>query len=295
MAQQQVHTRLGFAQLLEIVARRINVELRVCLPVRVLEYIPHAAGARPTPPRVRVRCDLLAAVYGDPDEAQQGEAYLEPVEPGEGGLILRELAGGSFIVPVHFPGTWGGWSRGEILKGELGKLVFADRSLDTWQVDGGVGDPFDPYYEFFHGANLCDAWFEPGTRSGRSMSAAEPGPSTVPAGASAWGLADGTATLEVRHPTGDPTTQRNIALKTTGPRLELDAAAKIVAGDPAAAVPLAKAAATEANLDALLTALQTIPPTGVPAADTALGAIKTAALAVQQSLVPTATSKLEGQ
>ena len=110
------------------------------MPARVLEYVPaDPAAPRPTPPRAWVRCDLYSVLAGDQDEAEGSDVYVPPETPGTQGDILREYAGGKFLVPVHFPGNWGGWSRGELLPGELGKLVFADRSLDTWQVDGGVG------------------------------------------------------------------------------------------------------------------------------------------------------------
>lgn len=271
--------RLSFPELLDIVKREVGLELRVCMPARVVEWVPPDTNSpRPTPPRARVRIDLCAVVAGDPDEVEGSDRYVPPDAPGRQGDILREYGGGEpILVPVHFPGGWGGWSRGELLPGELGKLVFADRSLDAWQVEGGAGDPIDPYFDHLHGFNLCDAWFEPGVRSGRAMSANAPGPSDVPAGASAWGLADGSAGLTVRHPTGDPTTQRDLALTTTGQLARVDAAASVVAGDPATAKALAFAEVVVEILEALASDLTVWVPPVAPVIDNG-AALKTAVL-----------------
>lgn len=293
MAKLPLPLRLTPAELLEIVAREIALELRVCMPARVVQYIAPEAGPRPTPPRARVMIDFSAVVAGEPDEAQPGDKVLPP-EAGEA-LLAKTYGDAPILVPVHFPGGWGGWSRGELLPGELGKLVFSDRSLDEWQIDGGVGDPIVPAFGHLHGFNLCDAWFEPGVRSGKSMSALAPGPSTIPAGSSAWGLADGTAGIEVRHPTGDPTTQRDLRVATTGQQLQVDAATKILAGTDGLTEALAKAAAVSGNLDALNQAVQSIPATGIPQADAALTAVKVAFAAAFALFVPIATTKLEGQ
>lgn len=270
--------RLSLPELLELVKREVGLELRVCMPARVLEYVPaDPAAPRPTPPRAWVRCDLYSVLAGDQDEAEGSDVYVPPETPGTQGDILREYAGGKFLVPVHFPGNWGGWSRGELLPGELGKLVFADRSLDTWQVDGGVGDPVDPAFPDLHGYNLCDAFFEPGVRSGRAMSASVPGTSQVPEGASAWGLADGSAGLTVRHPTGDPTTQRDLALVTTGQLARVDAAGTVVAGDPATAKAVALAEAIVEIFEALAADVTAWAPPDAPAIDNG-AALKAAAL-----------------
>lgn len=251
-SREPIKLRMGLAEFFEQAQREWSLELRVCMPARVLSYIPpDASAARPTPPRVVVRCDLYSVLVGDPDEVEGSDVYVPPENPSSQGEIRREYGAGAFMVPVHFPGGWGAWSRGELMPGELGKLVFADRSLDTWQIDGGVGDPIDPVFPHAHGFNLCDAYFEPGVRSGRAMSAAAPGPSVVPTGASAWGLADGTAGLEVRHPTGDPTTQRDLALRTTGQLARIDAASQVVAGDPATAKAVALADAIIEIVEAL--------------------------------------------
>ena len=286
--------RLTLAELCEMIVRQVGLELRVCLPARVLEYIPPTAGPRPTPPRVRVRCDLLYAREGAADEAGPGEVHVPSTDPSDPGELIGEYAEGSIPVPVHFPGGWGGWSRGPLLPGEWGKLVFTDRSIDGWQIDGGVGDPLDPVFPHTHGFNLCDAFFEPGVRSGAAMAATTPGPSVVPADAHAWGLADGSAGLEIRHPTGNPTTQRDVKLSTTGQLVRIDAVGKVVAGNPATAAPLAKAAPLSANLDALNQAVQSIPATGVPQTDAALTAIKGAFAAAFLTFAPIATTKIQG-
>lgn len=294
MAKLPLPLRLSFAELLELVVRETALEIRVCMPARVVQYIAPEQGPRPTPPRARVMIDLAAVVAGEPDEAQPGDKVL-PSEAGEA-LLAKTYGDAPILVPVHFPGGWGGWSRGELLPGELGKLVFSDRSLDEWQIDGGVGDPIVPAFGHLHGFNLCDAWFEPGARSGKSMSALAPGLSMIPTGSSAWGLADGTAGIEVRHPTGDPTTQRDLRVTTTGQRLQVDAATKILAGTDGATAPLAKADPVQQIVDQLAADLTA----WVPVAQDGGAALKAIVMA---SLVPLiqalsaqiTTTKLEGQ
>lgn len=293
MAKLPLPLRMSFVEFLDMVSREIGLDIRVCMPARVVEYVPPAAGPRPTPPRARVRIDWAGVVAGEPDEAQPGDRVL-PAENGES-LLAKEYGDAPILVPVHFPGSWGGWSRGALLPGELGKLVFADRSLDEWQIDGGVGDTIVPAFGHLHGFNLCDAWFEPGVRSGRSMSAPTPGVSNVPSNASAWGLADGTAGIEVRHPSGDPATQRDLRVATTGQQLQLDAALKVLAGADGLTASLAKATPLSSNLDTLNQAIQSIPPTGVPQTDAALTAIKTAFATAFGLFQPIATTKLEGE
>lgn len=251
-AHEPMPTMTTWGELLELVRRETMLAFRVCLPARVVEWVPPTNGPRPTPPRARVRVDLKWARVGAPEDVEEGVTYVPPDDPSQPGELVGEYAGGSLLVPVHFPGAWGSWSRGPLLKGETGKLVFADRSLDTWQIDGGVGDPIDPVFDHLHGFNLHDAFFEPGVRSGRMMSATSPGPSQILADAHQIGLADGSAGLTIRLPSGDETTRRNIALTTTGRLVNLDAAlGKVVAGNPATSKAVALAPQLLEVLDAL--------------------------------------------
>jgi len=248
------------------------------MPARVLEYVPaDPAAPRPTPPRAWVRCDLYSVLAGDQDEAEGSDVYVPPETPGTQGDILREYAGGKFLVPVHFPGNWGGWSRGELLPGAYAEVRFKlPARPDALRVPANTllfrADGLSVAT-----VNLCDAFFEPGVRSGRAMSASVPGTSQVPEGASAWGLADGSAGLTVRHPTGDPTTQRDLALVTTGQLARVDAAGTVVAGDPATAKAVALAEAIVEIFEALAADVTAWAPPAAPAIDNG-AALKAVAL-----------------
>jgi len=276
------------------IVEQVMIELRVCLPARVIEYIPPIPGPRPTPPRARVRADHLYVRECDPADKLPLEKVIPPNNPDDVSLVSGEYVDGSILVPVHFPGGWGGWSRGALLPGEQGKLVFTDRSIDGWQIDGGVGDPLDPAVGDMHGFNLHDAFFEPGIRSGIGMTGAGPAPSVIPTDGSAWGLSDGTAGLTVRHPTGDPTTQRNLSLTTTGPEVKIDAASKVKAGT--VTVPLAKADPVKQILEQLaadLTAWVPVPNDGGAALKAIVMPSVVALVNAIAAQIP--TTKLEGQ
>lgn len=300
MARHRPPIRKILADLLDDVVEQVMIELRVSMPARVLEYIPPQGGDRPTPPRVRVRPDHVYVRECEPADKLPHEVVVPPADennPLEVSRVAGEYAEGSLIVPVHFPGGYGGWSRGALLPGEQGLLVFTDRSLDRWQIDGGVDDPFDPVFGDMHGFNLHDAFFEPGIRSGRGMNEAACGPSVIPDDGSMWGLADGTAGLKVRHPTGIPITQRNLELTTTGQEIKIDAASKIKAG--ATTVPLAKADPVQQILDRLAFDLASWVPPVAPTIDNgaALKTIVTTSLIplIQALSAQIATTKLEGE
>lgn len=60
-------------------------------------------------------------------------------------------------VPVCFPRMGDGHLRFPVNKGDTGQAVFNQRSIDLWQVQGGIIDPEDPRRH-----SLSDAVFYPG-------------------------------------------------------------------------------------------------------------------------------------
>jgi len=79
-----------------------------------------------------------------------------PNNPNNNSGFLKQLP----IIPnviVQMP-MGGGWSiKMPIKKGDSGLLIFSDRSLDNWFVNGGIVDPADTRHH-----NLNDAIFIPG-------------------------------------------------------------------------------------------------------------------------------------
>lgn len=267
--------RVTLERLLTRVKRDVGLELRVCMPAHVIEYIPPIQGARPTPPRVRVRIDLLYARDARAGDANPSETYVADPNPKLIGEALGEYAEGSLLVPVHFPGPWGMWSCGPLMPGEQGKLVWCDRSIDSWQIDGGP-EPIDPVFGHTHGGGLDggpmnDAWFEPGVRSGKGLGY-DPA-SNIPTDAWRIGTGDGAAGMTINMPTaGLPL---DLTLQTSGATLTLDAATSIKVGANAVSFA-AKADLVEANLNTVKTAMTLIPAAVDPAsAVTAVNAILT--------------------
>jgi hypothetical protein len=149
----------------------------------------------------------------------------ERFKPLPGGLDAEgELVGKvpPFWCPVKWTGQAGGWLRGAVLPGEGGLVHFTDRALGRWLVAGRLGGlTVDPGEGATHGENLCDAFFEPGARSG---------PTTVPGSVPPEGVSLGTEdpAAAIRHELhlGVPET----SLTTTSPTLKLDSAAEVLVG-----------------------------------------------------------------
>lgn len=262
-----LQTRVTLEEFAEQIVRRASLELRVCMPAKVVLYVPPAAAPKPTPPRAVLQIDLMYAREGRLEDVDvtAGETFTPAMDP----RLPGEIVGPYPLVtcPVHYPGPWGMWSRGPLLPGELGKLVFADRSLDSWQLTGGGTKPIDPVFSHCHGFNLHDAWFEPGIRSGLSMAAGPPGtaPSVIDPVAWQIGTADGLSGLKITAPGGGVPV--SLELTTAGPLLTLDAATTIKHG-AAATKPFALAPA----LIEIFTALAADIGTWVPVTEAALKA-----------------------
>ena len=216
----QTLTRMSLEEFMEEVRRSDDLELRVCLPARVISWIPPVPGPRPTPPRALVLVELTFAREARAGDVKPGEQYVPDEDlgrPGEARGMYTALT-----VPVHFPGPKGMWSRGPLQPGEQGKIVFADRSLDLWQIEGGPV-PVDPGFSHTHGFNMHDGWFEPGVRSGAGMVGSD-----IPTDGWAIGTSDGLAGLKIFSLTAP--LPLSIELTTTGQRLTVDALLEIHLG-----------------------------------------------------------------
>ena len=261
-------TRATLEMLLDDVVERTCLQLRVCMPARVVEWIPPASGPRPTPARALVQIDLRYAREGHPDDLDPAsqeyfQAANDPREPGELVGVYPLVQ-----VPIHYPGPWGMWARGPLLKGELGILVWCDRSIDSWQIEGGMPDgPVDPVLSHTHGGAtggpMNDAWFHPGTRTGMSMAAGPAGtaPSVIDNDAWRIGTADGLSTLKITAPGGLPATA--MSLSTSAPELTLDAATFVNVGQGAVSFA-AKADQVDARIDEIKAAMLVIPNAVTP-------------------------------
>lgn len=213
-------TRMTLEELLVEAKRSDDLEFRVCLPARVISWIPPIPGPRPTPPRALVLVELAYAREARAGDVKPGETYAPDDDlalPGEARGMYTALT-----VPVHFPGPKGMWARGPLQPGEQGKIVYCDRSLDLWQIEGGPV-PVDPGFSHTHGFNLHDGWFEPGTRSGMGMVGSD-----IPVDGWAIGTAEGTAGLKIFSLTAP--LPLSMELTTTGQRLTLDALLEIHLG-----------------------------------------------------------------
>lgn len=222
--------RQSLVDFFEGLKRDVGLELRVCMPAHVIEYIPPQAGPRPTPPRVRVRIELKYARECRKGDQTPNETFIPNANVKLPGEAVGEYADGSLLVPVHFPGPWGMWSCGPLLVGEQGKLVWCDRSIDSWQIDGG-DVPVDPVFGHTHGGGIDggpmnDAWFEPGVRSGKGLAGMVT--STIPTDAWRIGTADGAAGMTINSLTNE--LPLNMQVSTSGQQLTLDAAKAILVG-----------------------------------------------------------------
>lgn len=213
-------TRMSLEELLAEARRSDEIELRVCLPARVISWIPPVPGPRPTPPRALVLVELAFAREARAADILPGEVYFpdeDLARPGEARGMYTALT-----VPVHFPGPKGMWARGPLQPGEQGKIVYADRSLDNWQIDGGPV-PVDPGFSHTHGFNMHDGWFEPGTRSGFGMAGSD-----IPLDGYAIGDCSGLAGFKIFSATAPM--PFSMELTTTGQRVTIDALAEIYLG-----------------------------------------------------------------
>jgi len=271
--------RQSLVDFFEGLKRDVGIELRVCMPAHVIEYIPPQAGPRPTPPRVRVRIELKYARECRKGDQTPNEIFTPNANVKLPGEAVGEYADGSLLVPVHFPGPWGMWSCGPLLVGEQGKLVWCDRSIDSWQIDGG-DVPVDPVFGHTHGGGIDggpmnDAWFEPGVRSGKGLAGMVT--STIPTNAWRVGTADGAAGMTINSL--ENALPLDMLVKTTAPTMTLDAATTIKVGANAVSFA-AKADLVQANFTAIKTTFAGIaavvdPGTTMAAVNTLLTFFKT--------------------
>ncbi len=261
-------TRATLEMLLDDVVVKTGLTMRVCMPARVVSYFPPVPGPRPTPPRAMIQIDLKYAREGHIDDIDL--AAMEVFQPAADAREPGELVGSypMMIVPIHFPGPWGMWARGPLLPGELGKLVWCDRSIDSWQVDGGSPTgPTDPGFGHMHGGMtggpMNDCWFEPGLRSGFSMGVGPVGtaPSVVDPAAWMIGSADGFSVLKITAPGGGVPVRMD--LTTTAPNLTLDSSLFVDIGLGATSFA-AKADQVDARFAEIKAAMLLIPPAVTP-------------------------------
>jgi hypothetical protein len=118
--------------LLMLLRRSIELELRVCSPARVVSYNPATQTADVTLELLPVR------------ELRDGtEVPDAPIK----------LVG----IPVRWPRTAAGYQTLPLNAGDLGHVLFSDRCLSKWLA---AGSPVDPVNGRAH--SLADAFFEPG-------------------------------------------------------------------------------------------------------------------------------------
>lgn len=119
--------------LLALWRRSIELDLRVCSPATVVTYNPATQVAQ--------------VVLG-----------LLPVNFVEG----EEIPAGAIVIPsarVRWPGGSLGYVTTPLLPGDTGHVVFTDRCLAQWLLQGGSVDPING-----RAHALADAVFEPGMR-----------------------------------------------------------------------------------------------------------------------------------
>lgn len=117
-----------FTKILELAIQRKLLDLHVSLPASVESYDGVKANVRPLLKR----------------QLRDGTEFEFPVITN---------------VPVVQPGTEGAGMNLPISKGDTGTLVFCERSLDIWLVQGGCINPKD-----FRKHDLSDAQFFPGLK-----------------------------------------------------------------------------------------------------------------------------------
>jgi hypothetical protein len=125
----------GLTQLLAMVRRATELDLRVAAPARVVTYSPATL-------RVDVALELLPV------------QFVEGVEVPQPPILIPQI-------PVYVPGGSSiSWLHLPIVPGDTGLVVFTDRCLSLWMLQGG---PLDPVNGRTH--NLADAVFFPGVRN----------------------------------------------------------------------------------------------------------------------------------
>ncbi len=123
----------SLTDLLALVRRNLELDLRVCAPCSVVAY--DSATQRATV--------MLAALP---------VAYVEGVETPQPPVVIPE-------VPVEWLGGSLGYVTTPLMPGDTGRVTFTDRALAQWLR---TGVPSDPLNGRTH--NLGDAIFTPGAR-----------------------------------------------------------------------------------------------------------------------------------
>jgi hypothetical protein len=124
-----------------------------------------------------LRCALPAAVdkYDSDKQLADVKPLIRDAFEDEDGAISNESLPVIPHVPVMFPGGAGLRLTFPLNPGDTGLLVFSDRSLDTWQDQGGEVSPTD-----LRRHHLSDAVFFPGLHpNNKPWSGAEAGVVTL--------------------------------------------------------------------------------------------------------------------
>lgn len=132
--------------LVQRLRRVIELDLRVCMPARVVTF--DAATCKAT-----VRLELLR-VQEIRGEAVPDIPTIIPLVP----VVLPRNAIAGVTIPI--------------LPGDTGRVVFSDRALAAWLQNGNPVAPVDPENGRAH--NLADAMFEPGVFTDADAIAAGP-------------------------------------------------------------------------------------------------------------------------
>ncbi len=224
---------------------------------------PGGGGAPPLPARVDVQLlQQRQCAVTTPDGREITVAV--PMPPM---LDVPVFWGGLAPLMAFIPGA-----AGEGLVGEMGYLCGMSRDREPYCLYGQQAVPFDRYLTH----DLNNSFFVPGPRAGAdspTIPAIEAGKVKLGAFDATWALALDVAT-------------KALALLTTGPTLDLDAAVSVKVGGLAAS-PIAKGDVNDANtaaLQAAVSAAVIVPGDGG-------AALKTAILAGFAAGSPTAATK----
>lgn len=119
--------------------------------------------------KLAIEKQLLETHVAMPGEVAQVRGnQLVDVQPH---LKRKYVLGGAVLalpiiqnVPVQLLAgkTW--WFKGPIAVGDVGTIIFSERSLDAWKTSGGLTDPGDPRHH-----HMSDAIFIPGLASKASQ------------------------------------------------------------------------------------------------------------------------------
>lgn len=241
------------ADLAEAILRETTLRVWASLPARVIQYFapgPDAVGEGKQPARVSLQVSIKRRrLIEKVEDLKPGEVLDEPIgdEAPDRLVALGDYPPIPRAVVVRAgPGSPTMRFRGAVAAGTEGIAIFSARSLDRWATRSGQVDPV-----WRHAHEFTDAFFLPEAR---------PGPSERP-DPDAPGLWSDDGIV-------------GLAFEPLGPGGKLRAIAPFVELGNSPARKAARADTTDANFAAIVAAVNAIPPTGVPQAETALTALK---------------------